>query len=158
MRWSGSSRESSLAEMFASWSISSGSRASITSRRTSVTCPGAEATTLSQPGSVRVTSVARRSLVQGARVMNSRLSSFVSTRESRGSEALVRAASSLVSNFRPEVSDSTDKQKYSKWVSPVSLLSWVSSAEGSNSSTAAKRTHASCSRCESQRVSSITSV
>lgn len=55
--------------------------------------------------------------------MNSRLSSFVSTRESRGSEALVRAASSLVSNFRPEVSDSTDNQKYSKWVRPVSLLS-----------------------------------
>ena len=47
--------------MSPSWVICSGVRASTTWRRTFLTCPGAEATTLSQPSSVGAVLLARPS-------------------------------------------------------------------------------------------------
>ena len=67
--------------------------------------------------------------------------------------ALVRWARAVMRRVRSGASESIASTRYSKWVTPDELRSWVSSTPGSSSTTAIRRSQASRSVWSSHWVS-----
>ncbi len=110
------------------------------------------------PASVIVAFVARRSSGHGKRWMSPRSSSRRATCERRGSVAFVREASSVMRIVRSGASPRAMSTPYSKWVRPASRRSCASSAPGSSSASATRRTQAADSSVFSHFVSLMTPV
>ena len=100
------------------------------SSRTASTCPGAAEASLAKPSSVSVASVARPSSGHGSRRSQPRRSSRATTCDSRDSDEWHCAASWLIRSTCPSAFDRLTITMYSKWLSPASRCSWVSSAAG----------------------------
>src|ERR1700722_6444091 len=124
---------------------SSGARASMRSRRTAATWPGAVSTTFCQPGPVRTALMKRPSPGDGSRRTQPFASRRLTTWLSRDTEPLAIAASWLIRSARPGASDRLDSTMYSKWLMPASFWSWASRSAGKRKSSPTNGRHAACS-------------
>ena len=129
-RSAGSSRARILAEISRSCSICAADNELTTNSRTAATWPGADARMCCHPASVRWAFVARLSCGHGMRSTNPRFTSRVTTWESRGSVEFVCAARAVIRRVWSGASDSIARTMYSKWLTPASRCSWLSSAPG----------------------------